>query len=381
MCLLSASLMAAEPAATGTPVPDTVPPRSMGTFFNVLGDYRSYYAEIEPLCYTAIAPSAPGAAYGVRLEFDSNHPDFRQVEAALDGQEFRVLAGKALFVPFEAEGLVAQEKIVRVRPVMASGKNDPVYTLRIVCTTRRAFAQIGAKRDRDIVKVFSEPSLSFGTNHPENWKSFKPSPDDLAFAQEKWGHLLQGVTSDYEKARILTKALNRELAGHEGTPSALVYELSTFDKYRAICAGRTKFACAQYSEIFSKACNCFGVINRWGFNQDGLQSDTMLIELGSSHLVTEIFDRELNQWVFIDGVMNALGAYLDNVGPLTLHEFFLFINQPNRRAHLNVLYFDSATGAEKMIPVDQSPAKFYSYRGWSKGYHTVYQAGSGKRAP
>ena len=125
------------------------------------------------------------------------------------------------------------------------------------------------------------------------------------------------------------------------------------------------------SDADEALCNAFGVINRWGFNNDNLQSDDVLIELGSSHLVTEIFDRELNQWVFIDGMMNTLGAYLGSVGPLTLHEFFLFINQPNRRPHLNVVFYDPETNKEQTMPVDQCPKEFLSYRGWTKGFHTA----------
>ncbi len=46
----------------------------------------------------------------------------------------------------------------------------------------------------------------------------------------------------------------------------------------------------------------------------------LLLEIGSSHLVTEIFDRARNQWIFIDGVMATLGAYLDPFGDEYAHE-------------------------------------------------------------
>lgn len=376
-CLL-ASGRAAPPAASPAEISS---PRRLDTFHNLLSDYRAYYAEIEPVCFTSIIPGEPGPGYGVRMTFDSNAPGFRHVEGAEGDGEFHKLADNAIFIPFDQQGETVQEKTVRIRPVFAAGEAAPIYTIRINWTTRRAFRKMGADRNRDIVKVSSEPQMSYGTNRPENWKSFHPTAADLAFAQKQWGHLVQGINSDYAKARVLTKALTRELAGCGGTPSALIYDLATFDKYQAIRTGRTKYDCSQYSEILSMMCNCFGVVNRWGFNHDGLQNDDVLIELGSSHLVTEIFDRQLNQWVFLDGMMNALGAYLGDIGPLTLHEVFLFINQPNRRPYLNILSFDPATGEEKMIPVDQSPAKFRSYRGWTKGYHTTYRPGPGEGRP
>ncbi len=165
----------------------------------------------------------------------------------------------------------------------------------------------------------------------------------------------------------------RELREHGGLPKAFLYELPTFEKYVAIISGKSGHACGQYSEIFSMVLNCFGVINRWGFIHDDLQSDEMLIELGSSHLVTEIFDRDLNQWIFIDGRYGTLGAYLGDVGPLTLQEFLLFINQPNRRTSLKILHYDAVKDKEQIMLADDNPKPFNSYIGWTKGFHTRYR--------
>ncbi len=274
---------------------------------------------------------------------------------------------------FDAKHDEAQDRVIRVRPVFAAGTDAPVYTIRINWMTRAAFTKAGGHRKRDIVKVTSEPSISYGTHAPENWKTYRPTEAELAFARKQWAPVVAGVTSDYEKAKRISKALIHELRGCGGLPSVFIYDLPTFEKYEAIRSGRSKFACAQYSEIFSKVCNAFGVVNRWGFNTDNLQNDDVLIELGSSHLVTEIFDRDLNQWVYLAGHANTLGAYLGDVGPLTLHEFFLFINQPNRRPHLNVVIYDPVKNTESTLPVDQSGKAYLSYRGWTKGYHTDYR--------
>jgi hypothetical protein len=342
------------------------------TFYNVLGNYGNYYAEYEPLCFKAIIPGTPDD-YRLRLIFGSNMPGFKCVECAEDADQFQTLKDDTLVIPFDAQGDAAQEKTYKIRPVFATAEKTGVYTIRVNCMTRKAFQKSGGQRDKDIVKIFCQPRISFGSARPENWKTFKVSEADIAFAQKQWGHLLQGGISDYEKAQILTKTLIRELAGHGGLPSAFLYKLPTFEKYEAIRSGKSKFACAQYSEIFSKACNCFGVINRWGFLNDNLQNDDVLVELGSSHLVTEIFDRQRNQWIFIDGSMNTLGAYLGDIGPLTLHEFLLFMNQPYRRGSLNVVFYDPGKDEQQIMPVDKCPKEFLSYRGWTKGFHTQYR--------
>ena len=345
--------------------------KNLDAFYNLLGDYRAYYAEREPLCYTAIEPVSSGK-YGLRFAFGSNLSDVQRIEWAEGEGAFRPLADGAVFVPFDAKSDAAQNKVFRVRPVFATARPESVYTIRVNWMTRAAFTKEGGFRNRDIVKVTSEPRLGYGTNKPENWKSFRPDAAEIAYAKQHWGSVVEGVTSDYEKAKRIAKSLRRELRECGGLPSAFLYDLPTFEKYEAVRSGRSKFACAQYSEIFSKICNAFGVVNRWGFNNDNLQTDDVLIELGSSHLVTEIFDRDLNQWVFIDGDLQTLGAYIGDVGPLTLHEFLLFINQPNRRPHLNVLIYDPYKDTEEMMPVDRSPQPYLSYRGWTKGYHTTY---------
>ncbi|MBP7141870.1 MAG: hypothetical protein KBA71_08170 [Opitutaceae bacterium] len=351
-------------------------PSAKRSHFDFLGDYRAYYAGREPLCYSAIEPISAPDRFGVRFSFASNFPGLQRIEWAEgeSGEEspFRPLMQGELFLPFDPKRDEVQDRVIRVHAVFSPGIDSPIYTIRINWMTRAAFLKAGGRRSRDIVKITSDPHVGYGTNKPENWKSFRPNAAELAFAQEHWAQVIKGVTSDYEKAKRISKALIRELRGCDGLPSAFIYDLPTFDKYEAIRSGRSKFACAQYSEIFSKVCNAFGVVNRWGFNNDNLQNDQILLELGSSHLVTEIFDRDLNQWVFLDGHAQTLGAYIGSVGPLTLHEFFLFMNQANRRPHLNVVIYNPEKDTETTLPVDQSGKPYRSYRGWTKGFHTEY---------
>lgn len=381
--LLRALYSAILPYVAMAPVLSGAPPAELVTgvtkesrhedaYFSVLGDYRNYYTGYEPLCFKSITPGSPGH-YGLRLVFTSNQPGFRQVEFAGESGDFRVLPDGDLFIGLDGKGAAVQEKTYRVRAVFDSPQPETVYTIRVNCMTRAAFEQSGGYRNRDIIKLSCEPRLNFGARRPENWKTFKATPADIAFAQKQWGHLLPGVSSDYEKAKVLSKALLRDLQGCGGMPSAMIYGLKGFEKYEAIRAGKSKFACAQFSEIFSKACNSFGVVNRWGFLNDDLKNDDVLIEIGSSHLVTEIFDRQRNQWIFIDGHQQTMGAYLGDVGPLTAHEFMLFINQPYRRDRLNVVYYDVLKDEERTMPVDQCPKQYLSYRGWTKGFHTTYR--------
>ena len=51
---------------------DETKARNLDAFFNFLGDYRAYYAEREPLCYTGIEPISSGE-FGVRFAFGSAH--------------------------------------------------------------------------------------------------------------------------------------------------------------------------------------------------------------------------------------------------------------------------------------------------------------------
>ncbi len=266
---------------------------SYEAYFNVVNNYRNYYAGYESLCFTAITPGPPDA-YGLHISFGSNMPGFSNIEYAKEDGDYRVLNNNTLFVALDRELDVRYNVTYQVKPVFSSPEKELVYTINVDCFTIKAIEKLGGTRARDIIKIRSDPHINYGTNNPENWMTFIPNESEIAFAQKQWGHLLEGVSSDHEKAMILTKALMRELRGHGGLPQALLNELRAFEKYEAILAGKSGHACGQYSEIFSMACNSFGVINRRGFIQDNLQSDEMLVELGSSHLGTEIFDRDLN---------------------------------------------------------------------------------------
>jgi hypothetical protein len=73
-------------------------------YFNILSDYRSYYAEYEPLCFTAITPGSPDN-YGLQLAFNSNMPDLSHIEYAGEGRDFQILKNNTLFIPLDRKCL------------------------------------------------------------------------------------------------------------------------------------------------------------------------------------------------------------------------------------------------------------------------------------
>ena len=123
-------------------------------YFNILSDYRNYYAEYEPLCFTAITPGSPDD-YGLQLAFNSNMLDLSHIEYAEEGRDFQILKNNTLFIPLDREIDVAQDKIYKVRPVFSSLQKEFVSTIRVNCMTMKAFEKAGGKRTRDIINMLS----------------------------------------------------------------------------------------------------------------------------------------------------------------------------------------------------------------------------------
>jgi len=68
----------------------------------------------------------------------------------------------------------------------------------------------------------------------------------------------------------------------------------------------------------------------------------------------------------------SLGAWLGDIGPLTLAEFHLFLNQEQRRVKLKLLVYDMTNKTEKMLPLDKCPkypTSFTSFFGWNTELH------------
>lgn len=221
-----------------------------------------------------------------------------------------------------------------------------------------------------IIYVKTTPFLNFSSGRVEDWVCPKPTEDEKEYASEKWGHLVRDSDSDYEKAKLLAKSLMHDLWPHSGTPSDAM-KVPAFQQYERMVSGQDKGFCSNFAAIFVCACNSLGITaRRIHMQKVASLSDKYRIQMESMHSTTEIFDGRLNQWIWLDLRFYALGAYLGEEGPLNTAEFFLFLNQEERRKRLRLLIYDLKTKSVTPLPLDKCPKQaFGCYEGWNTEFH------------
>jgi len=230
-----------------------------------------------------------------------------------------------------------------------------------------------------IISIRTKPILNIRTGAISDWIVKKPTPKEKEFALKKWGKLIERGKTNYEKSKILAKSLMHDLWPHSGFPSDAM-KVSPFKQYfkqyERMVSGKDTGYCSNFSAIFACACNALGIparscgLSEIYFNRDNsIKCEKMNIQVqgGICHGTTEIFDEGLNQWIWLDLRYYSLGAWLGNVGPLTLAEFQMFINQAQRRKKLKLLIYDMEKKTEKMMPLVKSPRQeFECFYGWDR---------------
>jgi hypothetical protein len=212
----------------------------------------------------------------------------------------------------------------------------------------------------------------------DDWKWPVPEEDEIAFVKEKWGHLVDENASDYENAKALAKVIMEELWPHRGSPSEkIMSNPPPLEQYKLMVSGQDKGFCTSFGAIFECVCKCFGILaRRIGMCEMPTVSHRLFVQICSNHCITEIFDRQTNQWILMDMTYQMLGVFLGTEGPLTAAEFHIFLNQKHRRERLHMLIWDLETKTEKMLPLSECPRKeedSYSYEGWNTvfGYRRI----------
>lgn len=335
---------------------------------NFMECYRSHYGAQEDVVIRALE-SLPGDDPLVRLELACHRPDFSGFRFSEQGRPFFMSLDNTFRIKLGENTKTWQAK---VQPVYESGPGAQTYEIALTYKSKEDYRAEGIEHGA-MVNVQIMPPLDFEVRTPESWIGPLPTAEEKRFAEETWGQLVAGAESDYDKAKVLAKALCHELWPHTGTPIAEMAWYSPFEMYRAMVSGKSKGFCTQFGMAFVHACKCFGVPARYMHIERPVEygKDLWLMMQGM-HCTSEIFDRTLNRWIFMDLRFYCLGAYLGEEGPLNLAELHLFMCQPHWRERLRFHIYDMESGEEKRLPMSACPRPDIHFYG---GWHTVCHAG------
>lgn len=331
---------------------------------NYLDSYRPYYGVREDVLIRRLESLKDGTT-GLRLELTSHRPDFRYFEMSTDGDHFYCSRTNTFVVRFGDK----RSWNGWARPVYDK-ETGGTYDIEVKLKRREEYEAEGEPLpNRYTVKI--NPRLDLEARPPLGWSRPLPTEADRRFAEERWGEHLEGCESDYDKAKALARVLCHELWPRSGSPD-MKYD-SPFGMYRKMMSGESKGFCVQFNMIFVHACRCFGIPARnMHIERPICYGPESWIFLSGMHCTNEIFDREMNRWIFMDIRFYCLGAYLGEEGPLNVGELHLLISQPHWRPRLRFQVYDMEEETEKRLPMKDCPRPdIHFYAGWN----TVFQVG------
>ena len=362
------------PTAKPTASCDTQPPAAPGTYNEqqpprtkerVRSDLRyhywNYYQPQDPLTIKSIE-DLPGENIKIKLNLQSHLKNFSHFMISTDDSEFKKSTDGSFVAEFNIDKTSATKSKTVVKMVSKDGTESQSYKITLVSNPNKYWASKGAAGYPNWITIKTDPYLNFTTAYAvENWIYRPPTDKDLQFAKDKWGGLIKNAKSDHEKAMLIAKSLMDDLKPHTGVPSDAM-KVSPFRQYERMVSGQDKGFCTNFAKIFIHACNSLGIpARRIHLEKVHYKSEKFSIRMGGMHSTTEIFDDQLNQWVWMDLTSNILAAYLGDEGPLNAAEFSMFLSSPQRKAHLKVLYYRHKKKSETLMPLSKCPKKFASF--------------------
>ncbi len=124
--------------------------------------------------------------------------------------------------------------------------------------------------------------------------------------------LVSGQKSEFEKIKIISDWTNQQWS-HNGSNTPTKQDALTI---LAEAQQGKQFRCVEYGIVATSALNSIGIPAR----TLGLKTrDVEKVRRGAGHVVTEVFSRELNKWIFIDPQFNIIPTL--NGTPLNGVEF------------------------------------------------------------
>lgn len=301
------------------------------------------------------------ASVGVELMLMSSMKGFSHFEYSTDDEPFLKNVDGKIIVSFEKKNMPeASLSKTRIKSVTKAGETSKIYNIVIGYYPREIYA--ASSRTSPAYVIVQNTDLLLSSSQVEDWILHQPSEKEKAYAKEKWGYLAKKGNTDYENAMLITKAIIDDLETHRGIPSDKMNRLHPFTQYERVLAGKDRVWCKNIAEIFVSVCSSLGIpcrgisMGHQVMPQTSNKVDYMVL-LAEGHGTTEIFSKDLNQWVWIDLTFYILNAYLGEEGPINLAELYRYLNDPSRLKNLRITVYDPKTGTQKVESVLDSSKK------------------------
>ncbi len=348
---------------TTKPAPDvTLEGMQHNSEILVLGNQQHWelYPTDEALSFRSVERTSTGIGLVLTL---ATAFDFGSLEVTEEGHAEVTVEGPVITVRFPNEqAMEPQLHKLSIIAVSSAGKPTASYHLGLNFASKARDAANGrTTRDRVIVK---ETDLKLSYSFISDWIIETPTDDDRAYAQKQWGELIVAEAPPYTRARVVTRAIIDDFEPQRGTPSDVMNGLHPFRQHERILAGLDHGWCANLSEVLCHALNSLDIparLVRMRNTYYNAESDkpgrNFEVLLAGGHTIVEIFDRTLQQWIWIDPSQRQLGARDAGGHYLSLAEIHHRVNQPHQAADLQLDSYDPKTGEETTFDFADSPIR------------------------
>ena len=346
-------------------------------------NFESTYWDLYPTREEAYLQSVTRLTNGVGVEIalrpgssDISHFEF----ARNDGEFQRSDDGRITICFEENHRPEPQLSSTRIRALSSNGSSQKTYTVDINFYPKELYAASGQTAPGWV--ILQNTDLRLSSTSVDSWILQSPTAEEKTFAGEKWGYLVGEGRSDYEGAMEIGKSVLADVEGHRGIPSDTMRDLSPFQQYERVMEGKDHVWCGNIAGMFSYACNALDIPSRViGMNHAAdpdQEGDGYRVLLAEGHGSTEIFSRDLDQWVWIDLTFYILSAYLGEEGPINMAELYQFLNEPARLKSLRVDVFDPETKSvsSELATESSKMGSLLNYFKRDQQFHYTHKSGS-----
>ncbi len=257
----------------------------------------------------------------------------------------------SITVTFDPLDPRSQHAVVVVE-VVAGGYTSKPYSIGLAYHPHELYA--AARHKAPSWMVVEDSDLALCGSSVEDWIVEPSSSESRAYARKRWAEMVAPLRDDHARAEAIARELVRALRPHAGIPSSHMRDAAPFEQLVRAESGRDSVWCANYADIFSGACNALGIpVRKIDLQYVWSSRDKVNLEIAEGHRTTELYDRGLDRWVWMDLTFGIWEADLDGE-PLTMAELVQALNDERRRGRLRLLEFDPLRGVERFVTLEQS---------------------------
>jgi hypothetical protein len=293
---------------------------------------------------------------GVSLKFRSDLEGFGYFQYSINGLANQKSESGTVTITFEDNHKPESQKAaLHIHAVSATEKTSKDYEMIIGYFPKELYEKSGQTAPGYVIVQKSD--IPFVSSRVEDWIVDRPDAKDKEFAEKTWSSVVQNFASPREKAQAIARSILESLNPHRGIPSDQM-KTTPFEQYRRAVSGLDHVWCGNLAEIFVRAANALGVPARLiEMHRIWSQGKKFELRTAEGHATTEIFDDQLNRWVWIDLTFSLLGMELEGYGLIQMAELHRSLNDPEKIKLLYGLEYDIAGKTEKRVNVPASDKK------------------------